>query len=202
MSNRCGTAAHRAVAGAAAVTLAVLLSGCGGDGEGGNDKAGREPEKAGSASAAPSGQPAPDGDDGPTVPDTSKTLATINSSDGFQFVVHSAVRDSGGFLTVSGTLKNTTSQLLVGKAQWSGTEVNVTRTGPSFAGATLVDKTEKKRYYVLRDTEGYPLTTTGVTSVKAGGSVAVFAQFPAPPASVSQVDLQIPLMPVATIEIS
>ncbi|MGA4865295.1 hypothetical protein ACPB9J_21865 [Streptomyces lavendulocolor] len=136
------------------------------------------------------------------MPDTSKTLATINSSDGFQFVVHSAVRDSGGFLTVSGTLKNTTSQLLVGKAQWSGTEVNVTRTGPSFAGATLVDKTEKKRYYVLRDTEGYPLTTTGVTSVKAGGSVAVFAQFPAPPASVSQVDLQIPLMPVATIEIS
>ncbi|WP_347104118.1 hypothetical protein [Streptomyces sp. CB03238] len=185
------------------MALAVLLSACGGgDDGGGGDNAGKEPEKAGSASSAPAEQPTADTDSGMTVPDTTKTLATINGSDGFQFVVHSAVRDQGGFLTISGTLKNTTSKLLVAKAQWSGTEINVTRTGPSFAGVTLVEKNEKKRYYVLRDTEGYPLTTTGVTSVKAGESVAVFAQFPAPPANVTQVDLQIPLMPVATIEIS
>lgn len=202
MSNRYGTAARRAAAGAAAVALAVLLSACGGDGGGASDQEGKKPEKAGSASSAPAEQPTAGADSGPTVPDTSKTLATINGSDGFQFIVHSAVRDQGGFLTVSGTLKNTTAELLVAKSQWSGTEVNVTRTGPSFGGMTLVEKTEKKRYYVLRDTEGYPLTTTGVTSVKAGESVSVFAQFPAPPANVTQVDLQIPLMPSATIEIS
>ncbi|RST05734.1 hypothetical protein E2C00_27340 [Streptomyces sp. WAC05374] len=203
MSYRYGTAARRAAAGVSAVALAVLLSACGGgDAGGGSGQEGKEPEKAGSASSAPADQPTSGADSGPTVPDTSKTLATINGSDGFQFIVHSAVRDEGGFLTVSGTLKNTTSELLVAKSQWSGTEVNVTRTGPSFGGVTLVEKTEKKRYYVLRDTEGYPLTTTGVTSVKAGESVAVFAQFPAPPANVTQVDLQIPLMPSATIEIS
>jgi hypothetical protein len=67
---------------------------------------------------------------------------------------------------------------------------------------TLVDKAEKKRYYVLRDTDGFPLTTTGISLVKAGESVAFFAQFPAPPDSTSQVDIQVPLMPTATIEIS
>ncbi|MFG3504389.1 hypothetical protein ACGF5F_02640 [Streptomyces sp. NPDC047821] len=203
MSNRYGTAARRAAAGVAAVTLAVLLSACGGGGEdGGGDGAGKEPEKAGSASSAPADQPEPESPEGPTVPDTSKTLATINGTNGFQFVIHTAVRDQGGFLTVTGTVKNTTSKTLIGSPFWSGQEVNVQKTGPSFAGITLVDKTEKKRYYVLRDTEGYPLTTTGVTSVQAGESIPMFAQFPAPPANVTQVDIQIPQMPVATIEIS
>ncbi|MFF9629600.1 hypothetical protein [Streptomyces fradiae] len=186
----------------AAAALAVVLSGCGSD-AGSDGKDDERPQNAGSASSAPSDQRGATGAaSDPATPDTSKTLATMNSSDGFQFIVHSAVRDPGGFLTVSATLKNTASQMLLTKSQWSGNEVNVKRTGLSFAGITLVDKTEKKRYYVLRDTEGYPLTTTGVSSLEAGKSVAVFAQFPAPPANVTHVDIQVPLMPTATIEIS
>ncbi|MFF8288097.1 hypothetical protein ACF068_02545 [Streptomyces sp. NPDC016309] len=201
MSNRYGTAARRAAAGVTVVVLAGLLSACGGGGEQSGDGK-KPPENVGSASSAPSGQGTPKGDDGPTVPDTSATLATINGSNGFQFVIHTAARDQGGFITVTGSLKNTTSKMLIAPPQWSGQEVNVKQTGPSLAGITLLDKTEKKRYYVLRDTEGYPLTTTGVTTVKAGESVSVFAQFPAPPASTTQVDIQIPQMPVATIELS
>ncbi|MGI5480963.1 hypothetical protein [Streptomyces lavendofoliae] len=202
MSNRYGTAARRAAAGGTAVALAVLLSACGGGEQGGDDR-GKAPESAGSASSAPPDQSTPTADGGgPTVPDTSATLATINGSSGFQFVIHTAVRDQGGFLTVTGSLKNASSKMLIAPPQWSGQEVNVKQTGPSLAGITLLDKTEKKRYYVLRDTEGYPLTTTGITTVKAGETVSVFAQFPAPPANVTQVDIQIPQMPVATIEIS
>ncbi|MCK8679908.1 hypothetical protein [Streptomyces lichenis] len=126
----------------------------------------------------------------------------MDGANGFQFVIHSAQRDAGGFLTVTATVRNTTSKPLIGGPVWSGQEVGVQKTGPSFAGITLVDKTEKKRYYVLRDTEGYPLTTTGVTSVQPGQSISVFAQFPAPPASTTQVDIQIPQMPPATIELS
>ncbi|QGV78816.1 hypothetical protein [Streptomyces ficellus] len=202
MSNRYGTAARRAAAGATAVALAVLLSGCGGDGGQGGDEGAKAPESAGRSSSSPAGQDTPTADGGSTVPDTSTTLTTINGSNGFQFVIHTAVRDQGGFLTVTGSLKNTSSKMLIAPPQWSGQEVNVKQTGPSLAGMTLLDKTEKKRYYVLRDTEGYPLTTTGVTSVKAGETIAMFAQFPAPPANVTQVDIQIPQMPVATIEIS
>ncbi|CAL9304800.1 hypothetical protein [Streptomyces sp. NPDC101145] len=200
-ARRCGATARGAATGVTAAVLVAVLSACGSDG--GNDAATQSPQNAGNASSAPGEQNKPTGGAAdPSTPDTSKTLATLDGGDGFQFVVHSAVRDPGGFLTVSATLKNTSSQMLLTKSQWSGNEVNVKRTGLSFAGITLVDKTEKKRYYVLRDTEGYPLTTTGVTSLEAGKSVAVFAQFPAPPANVTQVDIQVPLMPTATIEIS
>ncbi|MEU3446003.1 hypothetical protein AB0H29_02050 [Streptomyces thermolilacinus] len=187
--------------GVTTVVLVAVLSACGSDG--GNDAEKQPPQKAGNVSSTPADQNKPtSGAADPSTPDTSETLATLDGGNGFQFVIHSAVRDEGGFLTISATLKNTSSQLLVAKSQWSGEELNVRRTGPSFAGITLLDKTEKKRYYVLRDTEGYPLTTTGVTSLEAGKSVAVFAQFPAPPANVTHVDIQFPLMPTATIEIS
>ncbi|WP_228980406.1 hypothetical protein [Streptomyces sp. DH12] len=204
MGRQYGVTARAVRVAATAAALTALLTGCGGDGGGeGGAKAKEPPQNAGSVSSAPREPDEPAGGEAdPTGPDRSKVLATIDSGSGFHFIVHSAVRDEGGFLTVSATLKNTTSQLLVAKSQWSGDEINVKRTGPSFAGITLVDKTEKKRYYVLRDTEGYPLTTTGITSLEAGKSVAVFAQFPAPPANVTRVDIQVPLMPTATIELS
>lgn len=199
MGMRCGATARKAVTGTAAVTLAFLLTACGGDagGDGGGEKA---PGKAGSASSAPVTQAPPEGEGG--GPDTSKTLATLNGAGGFELVIHSAARDQGGFLTVTGTLKNTTPETLDAPLEWNGEELQVKKTGPSFAGATLIDKTDKKRYYVLRDTEGYPLTTTGVTTVKAGESIVIFAQFPAPPATTTQVEFQLPKLSPATIELS
>jgi hypothetical protein len=180
-----------------ATTLTLSLTACGGD-DGGSAK-----DKGSSSAPAATGNGKPQDDGGNTVPDTSRTLATINGTDGFQFVIHSATRDPGGFLTVTGTLKNTSGKKAYAPVEWNGQESNVRRTGRSFAGITLVDKAEKKRYYVLRDTEGYPLTTTGVTGVDAGDEgVSFFAQFPAPPDKTTQVDIQIPLMPTATIEIS
>lgn len=44
-----------------------------------------------------------------------------------------------------------------------------------------MDSKGKKRYYVLRDTDGRPLTTTNFPALKAGESLPVFMQFPAPP---------------------
>ncbi|MFI5757347.1 hypothetical protein [Streptomyces sp. NPDC051569] len=180
------------------MALTISLTACGGgDGDGQKAGGGNTP------SSAPSKETSTDdGNGGNTVPDTSVTLATIIGSNGFQFVINTAVRDAGGFLTVTGSIKNTTDKQIYAPIQWNGQETQVKRTGPSLGGTTLVDKTEKKRYYVLRDTDGFPLTTTGVTGVKAGESIAFFAQFPAPPDSTSQVDIQVPMMPSATIEIS
>lgn len=175
-----------------AMALTLSLAACG-SGDGKDDESGDK---------SPSAPAADKSDGGTTVPDTSKTLATINGTNGFQITVHTATRDDGGFLTVTGTIKNTSTKQLIAPIQWNGQESRVKRTGPSLAGTTLVDKAEKKRYYVLRDTDGFPLTTTGITIVKAAESVAFFAQFPAPPDGTSQVDFQVPLMPSATIEIS
>nr|WSZ98129.1 hypothetical protein OH820_22880 [Streptomyces sp. NBC_00857] len=191
-----GAKARRAAGAALAVAaLTVSLTACGGD-DGGSKEKGAD-----SSSSAPADEK-PQEENGTTVPDTSKTLVTINGSNGFQFLVHSAERDGGGFLTVNGTIKNTSGKRQAPRIDWSGQENQVKRTGRSLAGITLVDRAEKKRYYVLRDTDGYPLTTTGIDAFDNGESETFFAQFPAPPDTTSQVDIQVPGAPSATIEIS
>ncbi|MET4927670.1 hypothetical protein P3L51_35835 [Streptomyces sp. PSRA5] len=194
MNMRHGTKARRAAGCAlAAAALTVSLTACGSGDDGAKDD--------GASSSAPSGDK-PKDDGGNTVPDTSQTLATINGSNGFQVVIHTAARDDGGFLTVSGTIKNTNSGDTQVPLQWNGQENQVKRTGRSLAGITLIDKGEKKRYYVLRDTDGFPLTTTGLARMDSNATENFFAQFPAPPDGTSEVDIQVPLMPNATIEIS
>ncbi|MFB8084108.1 hypothetical protein [Streptomyces sp. NPDC055992] len=141
--------------------------------------------------------------EGDTLPDRSKTLATLKNDAGVEMIVYSAKRDSGGFLTVSGDFKNTGGEGFTTPLEWSGQEEAVTEAGPSLAGMTLVDSVGKKRYYVLRDTDNRPLTTSNYTSnIDPGKSLNFFAQFPAPPSTTAKVDLQFPGFPNATIEIS
>ncbi|PWJ02565.1 hypothetical protein DKG34_37810 [Streptomyces sp. NWU49] len=114
----------------------------------------------------------------------------------------SVVRDTGGFVTVRGTLTNQATKTTVVPAHLAGTEPDIVKHGPSLGGATLVDFVGGRRYYVLRDTDGRPLTTTGVSLLKARESVPVYLQFPAPPASTRRVSFQLPQFDTATLTIS
>ena len=129
-------------------------------------------------------------------------LAELRGPNGLNLTITSAMRDAAGYLTVRGNLTNRQSEVSVVPAELRGHDLDVLRTGPSLAGATLVDFARSKRYYVLRDTEGLPLTTTGLTTLKAGESARVFMQFPAPPASTRTVGIQLPLFDTADIAIS
>lgn len=129
-------------------------------------------------------------------------MAELKGVDGLLLQVTSAERDSGGFITVSGNLKNDGAKAVVIPAQTSGDETEIVKHGPSLGGATLVDAKSKKRYYTLRDTEGRPLTTTGLGTLEAGQSLPVFMQFPAPPTSTTEVTFQLPTFPSGTIQIS
>ncbi|MBW5484030.1 hypothetical protein [Streptomyces bambusae] len=180
--------------GAAAAIVAVLaltLAGCGGD----DDKTkSTESQKNGSQShgaSAPSGGQAP----APTA-----ILATVNGESGMVLTISGAQRDAGGFLTVSGQLKNTGGEAYVKTTPWRGNEL--TDSGTSVAGVTLVDKVGKKRYYVLRDTDGRCLCTTGLATIEAGKTVPFFAQFPAPPATTAELEFSLPTFATATIKIS
>ena len=184
-------------AGAATLLVAALalsVAGCGGD-------SGTDEEK---GPAAASSSPAKGSEDeGKNLPDTSQVLVTVHGDDGIDMVINSAERDTGGFLTVSGQLKNMGAELYTTPVQWGGSEEAVAATGRSLAAMTLVDSKDKKRYYVLRDTDNRPLTTSGFEpSIEAGKSLTFFAQFPAPAQSTTQVDLQFPGFANATIEIS
>ncbi|OIJ85417.1 hypothetical protein [Streptomyces colonosanans] len=185
-------------AGAAAVlaaALAVSVTACNSDSDA------KKPAKAASESPAGNNDK---GDGGKTLPDTSKVIATLKGSDaGIEMVLHSVTRDEGGFVTVSGEIKNASGKRYTTPIQWSGQEQAVAGAGRSFAAMTLVDSKEKKRYYVLRDTDDRPLTTSKYdSSLQADESLPFFAQFPAPPEGTTKVDLQFPGFPNAPIEIS
>lgn len=178
---------------AVAAVLALTLAGCGG-----ND------DKATSAQSASAPKPSGGGSQEPSTGKQSSAppavIATATGEDGVVLEVNEAKRDGGGFLTVSGQLKNTGANDFNHTTAWRGNEL--TGSGESVAGATLVDKAGKKRYYVLRDTEGRCLCTTGVNSIGAGKALPFFVQFPAPPANTSEVEFNLPTFATATVKIS
>jgi hypothetical protein len=184
------TARRGTVALAVAAGLALGVAGCG---SGGDDK---KPET--SASATKSGGSDPSAQEG----QSETPLAELTGTDGLLLQITSADRDSGGFVTVNGVFKNDGDKLLTIPSALRGDETEILQHGTSLGGATLVDSKGKKRYYVLRDTDGRPLTTTGLTTIKAGGTVAVFMQFPAPPSTTTEVSFELPTFPVGTIKIS
>ncbi|WP_053914475.1 hypothetical protein VM636_10850 [Streptomyces sp. SCSIO 75703] len=170
--------------------LAFGATGCGGDGQ--DDK----PDSS-AASGSQTGGSKPRPQEG-----SSETVAELKGPAGLLLKVTSAERDSGGFVTVSGDLKNDSSETVNIPAQLSGNETEIIRNGRSLGGATLVDSKGKKRYYVLRDTDGRPLTTTNFPAMKAGETLPVFMQFPAPPDEVSEVTFQLPMFSTGTLQIS
>ncbi|MFB8759847.1 hypothetical protein [Streptomyces nigra] len=179
------------VAAALAAGLAVGASGCGG----GGDEDGK-PKASASASQKDDSGPSPQEGESDTP------LTEMKGQDGLLLQITSAVRDTGGFLTLNGTLKNDGGKSVTVPSQVRGNETEIVRHGRSLGGATLVDSKSKKRYYVLRDTDGRPLTTTGFSILKSGESLAVFMQFPAPPADTAEVVFQLPTFASATIQIS
>ncbi|MGW2562434.1 hypothetical protein ACWCXB_24925 [Streptomyces sp. NPDC001514] len=173
--------------------LALTVAGCGGEG----DKGG---ESTSSSKPADKGEKASGGSN--AQPDTSQVIATVKGRDGMVLTINSIQRDSGGFVTVNGQVENTGSGAYYATTEWRGTEQELQGGGQSVGGATLVDKAGKKRYYVLRDTEGRCLCTSGFTQVDAGKKMPIFMQFPAPPDSTSEVDFQLPSFPATTLKIT
>ncbi|MER6846438.1 hypothetical protein AB0A81_02645 [Streptomyces flaveolus] len=192
MSMRFTTKARRGMAVlTAAAALVVGLTGCGGSGD--DDE---KPKASASASQDSGSEPSAQENE------ADDPLVELRGTDGLLLQIVSAERDAGGFVTVSGNLKNDGAKRITVPAAVRGNETEILRHGMSLGGATLVDSKDKKRYYVLRDTDGRPLTTTGFSSVKPGESLAVFIQFPAPPANSSEVTFELPTFTSGTITIS
>lgn len=205
MSIRHTTTGRRALAAAAlTVVFGLALTGCGDDD--GTDEA----KQGGDNSAKPS-EPAnpPTEEKGGQQPDTAAgenvdsnaRLAEIRG-DGLVMTIHQVKRDSGGFVTLQASIKNEGTQSKNTTA-WAGTETALLAKNPnSVAGATLVDKVGKKRYYILRDTENRCLCTTGIPPLLAGKTTTVFMQFPAPPETTTEVDFTLPTFATTSVKIS
>ncbi|MEX0168593.1 hypothetical protein [Streptomyces sp. LMG1-1-1.1] len=177
----------------AVVSAVLFVTGCGAKDEPRADKP---------AATTTSPQKSQGGQNQQPTEDPTETLAVLKGRKGLQLAISSVERDAGGFLTVKGRLSNSGDSGSAVPAQVSGDETEVVKHGTSLGGATLVDSVGKKRYYVLRDTDGRPLTTSGLGVVRADDSVDVFMQFPAPPASTTEVSFQLPTFEPATLKLS
>ncbi|MFG3192066.1 hypothetical protein [Streptomyces omiyaensis] len=173
----------------------LMVAGCG---DGGATSKTDKPTASVSTSQEP--EKAPEGSQ--PSEDEQEKLVVLKGTKGLELEVNSAERDAGGFLTVKGRLRNTSDKATIIPAQLSGDETEVVKHGNSLGGATLVDGIGKKRYYVLRDTDGRPLTTSALDSLGPGKSTAVFMQFPAPPAATTEVSFQLPTFEPATLKLS
>ena len=188
--------AGRVAAGLAlAAVVALVVTGCGGGGGGSKDD--------GKPSASATGQPATGGSSASASPSATPTqiLAQLKGQDDVMVTISSVVRDKDGFVTVQGSITNNGSSSFDAVA-WRGQETALVRSGPSVAGAVLVDEAGKKRYYVLRDTDGRCLCTMGLVGIRPKETRPFFAQFPAPPQATTEVEFDLPTMPPAKITIS
>ncbi|MEU9878236.1 hypothetical protein [Streptomyces phaeochromogenes] len=185
----------RTVLTAVAITTGLVLTvaGCGGGGD--DDK----PDKTTSSSSSTKNDD--DGKDKESQAPGEATVLAESKQGDISLAITSAVRDSGGFVTVSGTVTNSGSRLWVA-ADWRGDENELRQNASSVAGASLVDQTGKKKYLILRDTEGRCLCTRFVGGVKSGATAEWFAQFPAPPEDTTKVSFQVGSMPPAAVELS
>lgn len=78
--------------------------------------------------------------------------------------------------------------------EWSPYSTFSARTAGDFttSGISLIDLANDLRYLVLTDSDDRCLCTTlGGTTISAGESISVQASFPAPPADVAEVDVQL-----------
>ncbi|MFJ1545805.1 hypothetical protein [Streptomyces sp. NPDC088246] len=204
MSIRRSTKSRRAVAAVSlTAALALAITGCGTDG------GGKKTNDAGSSPSSEPSQPS-DGDKGAKQEDTAAgdnvdpnvKLAETQGSGGLKLTINQVKRDSGGFITVQGEVKNE-GDATQPTAGWAGTDIALVAKNPnSVAGAALIDKTGKKRYYILRDTDSRCLCTTGILPLQPGKSTAVFMQFPAPPVSTTEVDFMLPTFATTSLKIS
>ncbi|MFD5424644.1 hypothetical protein [Streptomyces sp. NPDC127084] len=177
-----------------AAVLTLTLSACGGD-------QGKESDEGAPSAPSPSERVDAKGDavSGEGV-DRSVKIAEMKGRGGLVLVINEIKRDSGGFVTVNGEIRNTGDGIR-DTGGWAGAESAVVAANPnSVAGATLVDRVGKKRYYILRDTDGRCLCTTGILPINAGKVAPVFMQFPAPPGGTVEVDFTLPTFASATLK--
>jgi hypothetical protein len=178
-------------AAALAAGLLVVGTGC-------SSGSGDVPDKNSSADA-----PGKRTEDKPTPKEQqeAEVLAEVRNGD-ISLAVTSAVREEGGFVTLNGTVTNNGGEFWMA-GDWRGDESELNGNGPSMAGASLVDSKAKKKYLVLRDTEGRCLCTKFEGGgVDTGKTTNWYAQFPAPAEDAGEVKFQVGSMPPATIQLS
>ena len=128
------------------------------------------------------------------LPPAAATPVGIATADGEQSGITLSVqelkRTSGDTVSLKFSITNASSESL-GYGYNFG-EKDRTPDFTSIGGAVLIDEANKKKYFVVRDSEGQCVCSRGLKDQKAGETRNLWARFPAPPEDVQKISVVIP----------
>lgn len=170
--------------------LLVTLLGCGQSAENkqasSNDQPTRSTEadpQAGGAANAPAAAP---------VAPAAVVLATADGEKaGTRVEITELKRSSDNTLTLRFAMVNDSPEQLSFNYNYGDPDHSI-KDFNSIAGVTLVDGANKKKYFVVRDTENSCLCSRDLKDIPAKSRANVWAKFPAPPDDVQKISIVIP----------
>ncbi len=148
------------------------------------------------AQAGPSAAPLP------PASSAGPALATVDGeSPGVRIEIQELKRTSGDTLSLKFALINDSAQSFRFGSELAESSKNVDYY--SISGVNLIEGVGKKKYFVVRDTEGACLCSRGLDSVASKSRANLWAKFPAPPADVTKITVVVPhFTPMEDVPIS
>ncbi len=126
------------------------------------------------------------------APPAAPAIATADGeTPGVRVEVQELKRGSDNTLTLKFAIVND-SDKDVGFGYDFGDEANHIKDYGSIGGVTLIDGTNKKKYFVVRDTESNCVCSRGLKDIKPRTRANLWAKFPAPPDDVQKIGVVIP----------
>jgi hypothetical protein len=141
-----------------------------------------------------------------SAPAAAAPAGAIASTDGEKPGTHIDItelkRTSGGTVNLKFTLSNTGSEKL-GMSSNLGDHVVSSDYYRGVSGIHLIDPVNKKKYFVVTDSEKNCLCSKDAPDIDPGGKLNLWAKFPAPPPEVAKVTIEIPhFAPIDDVPIS
>lgn len=143
----------------------------------------------------------------PASTPAAKTSSVLATTDGeypdVKVEVTELKRTSGNTVTLKFTIINDSSEKMGFSYDFGEEGKYGTIDFNSVGGVNLVDAAGKKKYLVLRDSNGKCVCSRNLNGVEPGSRAKLYAKFPAPPESVEKITVEIPhFIPMDDVPIS
>jgi hypothetical protein len=153
--------------------------------------------------APPPAQPATQTTASAAAPAAGAIAGTDGEKAGTHVDITELKRTSGGTVNLKLVLSNAGPQKLSVYGDWLGDNHVSKDSYRDISGIHLLDPVNKKKYFVVTDSERGCVCSKNIEDVQVGGKANLWAKFPAPPPEVTKVTIEIPhFQPIDDVPIS
>ncbi len=135
----------------------------------------------------------------PTPPPAAALATADGEKPGMRVEVTELKRTSGGTVNLKFVMYNNSDKIANFGYEFSKAVSDFA----SISDVTLIDEKNKKKYFVVRDSEGKCACSSGLKDLHPKDRVSLWAKFPAPPEDVQKISVVIPhFQPMDDVSIS